>query len=258
MQLTDSAFNVLLNMTNTTSTSTSPNHHTHQHQTTPLGSTQTMKEATPVIHYSNGDAPYIVSKEELIRLIIAAPKLKHWVWVKGYQSWRSWTDIKSLKNAVMATSNRLGKPVSSQGEKPATAPSKVILKPLQEHQNLISSHHNVGYFSVPATVFTRFEVELSNPEIATPFVGLDHSIPNGGLFIPTDRVLHIGDYVQVKVRVKGKQLMDFEAPIVWLRTTQDNEVFMGGIAVKWPTMTALQSRLIERVTSKDHYEFFVA
>ena len=130
--------------------------------------------------------------------------------------------------------------------------------PLQEHQNLIPSQHKIEYLSVPATVFTRFEVELSNPEIATPFVGLDHSIPNGGLFIPTDRVLHIGDYVQVKVRIKGKRLLEFEAPIVWLRTKQQSETFMHGVAVKWPQMTPLQARLIERVTSKENYEFFVA
>ena len=258
MQLTASAFNVLLEMTEATSRSETSSHNAHQRKTPSVGSSQTMKKADPVIHYSNGGASRVVSSEELVRLISTAPKLKHLVWTKGYQSWRSWTDIKSLKRAVLATSNRSKKSVVPHVIQPSSVPSKVASMPLQEHQDLTPSQHKIEYLSVPATVFTRFEVELSNPEIATPFVGLDHSIPNGGLFIPTDRVLHIGDYVQVKVRIKGKRLLEFEAPIIWLRTKQQSETFMHGIAVKWPQMTPLQTRLIEQVTSKENYEFFVA
>ena len=65
-------------------------------------------------------------------------------------------------------------------------------------------------------LFCSFDVELSSIESTIPFVGLDQSI-SGGLFIPIDRVLNIGDYLQITVRIHEKAFLKFEARM-WLRT----------------------------------------
>lgn len=294
MELTASAFNVLLNMTTISevaplSTSTS------KPSSRDKKATQASKATKPVIHYSDGQSSKTVSHEELLQIISNAPQAKHLIWTKGYKAWRSWKDIKSLKQAVknnlqlrkthtqlsqqeLQTSKKAvaRKEVSSQNSIPKRSPAQSSQKqatkpeqvqhfsqqanstPQQARTKPPKAKHSFNYLSVPATVFTKFDVELSSTKSALPYVGLDHSLQSGGLFLPTSRVLNIGDYLQITVRIHEKTLLKFEAPVLWLRAHQDDINLQNGVAVAWPTLTAEQLSLIQKVTSSESYEFFVA
>ena len=256
MELTTSAFNVLLEMTTI---------YDEEDRQSSIPSPDTKKTknqslhrvAEPILHYSNGRTSKIVSSEELIKIICSAPQAKHLVWTKGYKAWRVWKDIKSLKKAVKANlqiAQKFAKKqtIKTKRSKPCSMPAR------QSVPKQSKVKHSFNYLSVPATVFTQFDVDLSSIESATPFVGLGQSIQTGGLFLPTERVLNIGDYIQITVRVHGKPLLEFEAPILWLRTKQEGNNLKHGIAVAWPKLTSKQLRLIQTVTSTEHYEFFVA
>lgn len=260
MELTASAFNVLLEMT------TISNERVQPLSTPSLASVKNQNHkvyrADPILHYSNGHTSRIVSSKELIKIICSAPQDKHLVWTKGYKAWRSWKDIKSLRQAVKSNVMLKQKLPHSKTKttrdthlSPTTQTSKETRKSVSQQPQV---KHSFNYLSVPATVFTQFDVDLTSIESATPFVGLDQSLQSGGLFLPTDRVLNIGDYLQVTVRIRGRSLLQFEAPILWLRTRQKGTNLQHGVAVAWPKLTTQQVRLIKKVTSTEHYEFFVA
>ena len=294
MELTASAFNVLLEMT------TVSNHKPLKSSVPstiarPNGAVKQPSTTKPTLHYSNGHQSKVVSHEELLQIICATPQTKHLVWTKGYKSWRSWKEIKSLKQAVESnlqlkqdlTQTQVKKAKSPQmtvthdsGSSQKSAPKRSIapssstksskneqrndhssksnLKPPHHKTKPAKAKHSFNYLSVPATIFTQFDVDLSTANSAIPFVGLDQSLQSGGLFLPTDRVLNIGDYLQVKVRIHEKLLLKFEAPVIWLRTKQEDSNLQHGVAVAWPKLTFKQLQIIEKATSSEQYEFFVA
>ena len=315
MELTASAFNVLLDMTTVSTEAGSLPSNTSKQPEAQKDLTAN-HSSKPTLHYSDGQSSRVVSSEELIHIICAAPQAKHLIWTKGYKTWRSWKESKSLvqavqshlqaaqkpsqfmtqiqskKTQVQTQKARAQKPQVQQSKqvanraqvKPSTAsnltqktstkkaqvdlsaPKQVQVKspktsltaPEQARSKPPKARHSFNYLSVPATVFTRFDVELSSIESTIPFVGLDQSIESGGLFIPTDRVLNIGDYLQITVRIHEKAFLKFEAPVMWLRTKQDETNLKHGVAVAWPKLTPKQVKLIQRATSAEHYEFFVA
>ena len=306
MELTASAFNVLLDMTTvSTEAESSPSNASKQPEA--LKDLTANHSAKPTLHYSDGQSSRVVNSEELIHIICAAPQAKHLIWTKGYKTWRSWKESKSLLQAVQSHLQAVQKPSlsktqtqktqdqSSQVQQPKPVANRTQAKsspgsnsvqktstqqakanlsapkqarvqssktsltaPEQARTKPPKARHSFNYLSVPATVFTRFDVELSSIESTIPFVGLDQSIESGGLFIPTARVLNVGDYLQITVRIHEKAFLKFEAPVMWLRTKQDETNLKHGVAVAWPKLTPKQVKLIQRATSAEHYEFFVA
>lgn len=269
MDLTPSGYNILLNMTKLSQSPSLISRAKSQPVTkVSAPSVRRKTAAEPSIYHHDGSLTQQVSRREVVELISADPSGKHLLWAGGNKRWRSWRELPSLVSAVESVlrEERASHPKTTKtdvqnhpqvglnrerGSLPLTLNS-------EEDQSLIKRDLSGGYYSVPETVFTHFEVDLTDTDHTKVFVGLDHSLDRGGIFIATERVLNVGDYIQVRVLVKGKTLLSFEAPISWLRWPDAESPLPEGVAVQWPTLTPMQKRVISRSTNAAEYEFFVA
>jgi hypothetical protein len=249
----------------------------------PAKSQSVRQPADPVIYYTNGHEKSVLSKLELLEKICENPNGKHLLWTRGESAWRSWQQVPSLKKAVEAKLLQLSSKKTDVVHQ-QTTPVNQLKKELPTHtfkginqnetQSLLNHlekperENSSTYLSVPETVFTNFKIELDPKAPLKAFVGLDNSLEKGGLFIPTERVLHVGDFIQVCLCIKGKTYLKFEAPIAWLRITEQVKLkrksqneqgnFEQGVAVYWPVLTPQQVNLLKQVTKAEEYEFYAA
>ena len=310
MELTQSAFNLFLDMTDLKQVDSTNEQVDQQQQSNDREqhSSSVEKQGTQ-IQYFDGQTQCGLTRSQLVTLIKSAPSKRHLVWVPKSKKWKSWREITPLFNEVMAAltsadqaqapqpevkrtpvdhhkaqeassvrtgrevsklrqvevsshqaSHRPAKPMSVQqtNRKPPPAPSYSIEQ--RRRQVTLDQVRPVAkrerhYLSVPETVFTHFDIDLTHPNSATPFVGLSNQLTEGGLLIWTERAFHVGDYIQVKVRVAGRTLLKFEAPITVMYCATEGR---HGVAVHWPRLSPAQRQVIERSTSQRPYEFLVA
>ena len=265
MELTESAFNVLLDMTSTQTPSQTLGHtHRDEMKDSKTHNSRPMKQAAGVmIYYHDGAQTIKIAHSEILDRVCAAPKGTHLLWCPGNDKWRSWQELPKLREAVYAKlattslSSGLIPPASEEhhGETMTHASDMEKLHAMRAPQ---MDRGDTKYLSVPETAFTRFNLELRDHLRVIPFVGLDGLLENGGLFIATTRVLNVGDYIQITLTHKERVVLHFEAPIAWLRWPDDRSNFPEGVGVFWPKMTAREYHLIRQLTHPESYEFYVA
>ena len=254
------------------------------------------RAADPVLYYSDGKSTKVISKVGLVETICQNPTQKHFLWTRGESVWRPWQSVPSLQKAVKQqlqeqnhhrinktdeTESLQSKPKQTElnkldpsctpliNQKSVTHSSEFI----NELENTpVSSTKNNSYWSVPETVFTHFEIQLDQQTSAKPFLDLDQNIEKGGIFIATERVLNVGDYIQLTLKIKGETFLTFEAPIKWLKIPNQNvsspskrlkkellaTEFDAGVAVYWPTLNNKQRAILKQWTKHVHCELYIA
>ena len=315
-ELSNSAFNILLQMTTPVPGQEEPSHSkvrpSNQRQTTStqiaegtekaskmqskLSRMKNPRAADPVLYYSDGTNTRVISKIDLVETICQNPTQKHFLWTRGESVWRPWHNVPSLLRAVKQqlqekSHHKVEKTneIDSLHSKPKQTEEKKLdsssASPIDHESLTLSSESindskntstsgtkNSSYWSVPETVFTHFEIHLDQNTLAKPFLDLDQDIEKGGIFVATERVLNVGDYIQLALKVKGETFLTFEAPIKWLRIPNQNvsssshrakkdlvsTEFDAGVAVYWPTLTNKQRAILKQWTKHVHCELYIA
>ena len=298
MELTQSAFNLLLDMTalrDEVAEESQVRDHAAQTQQTqeevvinePQFGQQKSASSAPAkkIYYYDGNQRMSLSRDELLTSIALNHQAQHLVWVPHQAEWRSWKRIPNLVKAVhqhlLRTRHQekgveLGKIKKSKGG--ATTEVETVSERAHESDLASSSLKDEDhlytavredqsqpsltspYLSIPETAFTRFTLNLDNPQQLRPYIGWDGTLQSGGLFIKTPRVLHVGDYVQLTFLVNERVVFALEAPVEWLRLPQGvHDHFGGGVGISWPEhLTSAQMQTITHATRHIEYEFFAA
>lgn len=253
MELTQSAFNLFLDMTQLTQDAPSEQLKPNQEVT---ASTQSRRVAQ-LIHYFDGHTRREVTRADLIKQIIMRPRLPHQIWVPAQNTWISWRNLPALVAAVKEELQRRRdhSDVASDEKGAQASECARATERLTSTDKTSRSLAPSSYLSIPETVFTHFEVELSDEWSAIPFLGLSDDILEGGLILLTDRVLNVGDEIQLKLTLRGKELISFEAPVCFVRCAASHEA---GVAVYWPELTPLQKSVLTRFISTRTCEFLAA
>ena len=221
MELTQSAFNILLDMTSireeiaaeSLSLSAHENHVPHQQSLT------TQPENTPQqhIYYYNGEQRLSLTRDELLSKITERLHGKHYIWVPHLNSWKSWKLIPNLVKTVhqqVSTQSRslheIAVPLKTSSSQPLNTPQSTINVTGEQDVNQVSHADQDPYLSVPETVFTRFTLDLDQPQQLIPYIGWDGTIVSGGIFIKTPRVLNVGDYIQLTLKINDETFLSFE------------------------------------------------
>ena len=302
MELTQSAFNILLDMTSLrdeiAAQSKAQNDKEHTHDSSECQSEERVHSQPDLrsdlspkhIYYYDGQQRVSLSRDDLLKRIAAHPRSQHFIWVPQQSSWRSWKTIPNLVKAVhyhLTQSGRYQEPVKVSDDQQ--------VKRVNDHNADHSADHEMShqlteecsstklddydwpsginvnqsepsrqvqatYLSVPETAFTRFTLQLSDPEQIRPYIGWDSTLKSGGLFINTPRVLNVGDYVQLTLMVGEQTLITFETPISWVRLPRNaQDHFGGGVGISWSeVITEDQIRVIAQATQGIEYEFYAA
>lgn len=312
MELTQSAFNVLLDMTSINDIRDKVNQELKSISKSRLtqsaegqrGSrvsadskmTETPESVATKIYYYDGQEQTHLSRAELLDRIQAQPRQNHFIWVPQSGKWESWRAIPNLVRAVQrhTQSQEQRKPnhVPLKEATPVVVPQsspRAIDLPAQEAHTSLSAQqaHRAqversevrgplywplskissktvkdeargDYLSIPETAFTRFNLDLSDQDQVTLYVGQDATFKTGGLFIHTPRALNVGDYIQVVMTYKERELLSFEAPISWLRIPRGaHDHFGGGVAIEWPAeITDAQLKMVDQLSPSDEYEYY--
>jgi Tfp pilus assembly protein PilZ len=296
MELTQSAFNVLLDMTSLRgmvndelSRLGSASHKmTQREEKSEKPQTVEAPDETPRVYYYDGEQRSHFTRGELLSRIQAQPQGQHFVWVPRLSAWKSWRSIPNLVQAVIEVDPGMRgqltspqaqmtpareiqaptrvetvrevkvdtRPQATIADGQAQATHKSAFWPLKPIE--VIAQRESDYLSIPETIFTHFSLELNNPHQLTPYVGWDGTLLSGGLFINTPRALNVGDYIQISITHRDHEVLSFEAPVRWLRLPQgSDDHFGGGVGVEWPeSLTTAQLRIFESGITSEEFDFF--